>query len=676
MKKQIFTLLTLLLGVCSGAWADSEDFKYGTSTTSGSNYVGTSFTIPGTYILGNGSTKSGNMTTKGQKVKCVSNGTSKVIVINVNPGKKITEVIIHANVNANGKVGTMTDIKVDGTSATGFSSSAGNIPARNANSNGDSFDFTITDDATDNITMYFDNMGSDQMNMELFVTYETVGTQLDTPEITYVASTGMVTIGAVTNATKITYTTNGNAPTAESTTYSAPFEVEDGTVVKAIAIGTGSYASSEIATETVYRTGITCATPVIKKFNGAVAITSATPNATIKFSTNGGTTYDTYTRPFTLTADATVQAYAERENCTNSSEASEDVTVLASNKTKTIYLDYDDFTISSYTATGKTGTDAEGYVLTIGNTSKSWSSNGVNITTPDGVKHEFKLSNGAQNTLDIPNGVHVTKLTLYSFIHSDINTTANGWKEVGGTDYQTGDDDYRNVPMGAYLNADGYKTNPDVRVYDIDQTGGTITFTNAGNQLSFIIALDILEDNTTITPAKEYTTYVTPVALNFSGLELKAYVATTASSSVVTMVPVTTVPAGTPLILKKGIAASYDVPVAASATAPATNLLKVSNGVSTIGGDGVYDYILSNGKFYHASAGVLPAGKCYLHLDSAPGARELSMSFSDDETTDLSEELRVKSEEFATAIYDLQGRKVAQPTRGLYIVNGKKVVIK
>ena len=27
-------------------------------------------------------------------------------------------------------------------------------------------------------------------------------------------------------------------------------------------------------------------------------------------------------------------------------------------------------------------------------------------------------------------------------------------------------------------------------------------------------------------------------------------------------------------------------------------------------------------------------------------------------------------------VFDLQGRKVAQPTKGLYIVNGKKVVIK
>ena len=502
-------------------------------------------------------------------------------------------------------------------------------------------------------------------------------TQLDTPIITYTAATGEVSIGAVTNATKVTYTTNGSAPTADSDTYTDPFIVEDGTVVKAIAIGNGTtYSNSDVATETVYKSGITCATPVIKKFNGTVAITTATPNATIKFSTNGGTTYDTYTRPFTLTADATIQAYAMRASCTNSSEASADVTVLASNKTKTIYLDYNDFNNNTTnSATGKTGTDADGYTLAItGNIGKNWSSNNVKITTPGGEKREFKLSNGAQNTLTIPDGVHVTKFTLYSVVNSATDLSPSGWKEVGDVDYQTGDNDYKNVPMGAFTDVTGYNTNPDVRVYDIDQTGGTITFTNAGTQLFFVIALDILEAKTTITPAKEYTTYVTPAVLDFTGLELKAYVATAASNSEVTMVPVTTVPAGTPLILKKGSAASYDVPVAASATAPATNLLKASDGVSTIGGDGVYDYILSDGKFHHASAGVLPAGKCYLHLDSAPGARELSMSFEDD-TTALtlvnSEKSTVNNEYF-----DLQGRKVAQPTRGLYIVNGKKVVMK
>ena len=62
----------------------------------------------------------------------------------------------------------------------------------------------------------------------------------------------------------------------------------------------------------------------------------------------------------------------------------------------------------------------------------------------------------------------------------------------------------------------------------------------------------------------------------------------------------------------------------------------------------------------------------------AAQARGLTMVF--DETTSVSEELRVKSEEFAPATewYTLDGRKLdGKPTtKGLYIHNGRKIIIK
>ena len=53
-----------------------------------------------------------------------------------------------------------------------------------------------------------------------------------------------------------------------------------------------------------------------------------------------------------------------------------------------------------------------------------------------------------------------------------------------------------------------------------------------------------------------------------------------------------------------------------------------------------------------------------------------------DSETSLNEELRVMNEESADAVYDLTGRKInpkpstlnSQPKRGIYIINGKKVV--
>ena len=69
----------------------------------------------------------------------------------------------------------------------------------------------------------------------------------------------------------------------------------------------------------------------------------------------------------------------------------------------------------------------------------------------------------------------------------------------------------------------------------------------------------------------------------------------------------------------------------------------------------------------------LPAHKAFLAVPKGADAREF-IGF-EDMTTAISEELRMKGEEFAP-VYNLNGQRVAQPTKGLYIVNGKKVVIR
>ena len=219
-----------------------------------------------------------------------------------------------------------------------------------------------------------------------------------------------------------------------------------------------------------------------------------------------------------------------------------------------------------------------------------------------------------------------------------------------------------------------------VIVADAPSAGNSISFT-LGKESRLYVEVYCTAENINITPAKDYVTYVSPCALDFSSVDgLEAYVAIDASASSVTLAEVTTVPAGTPLVLKKGSAASYDVPVVASASAPASNLLKAGDGTTLIGGDTKYDYILSDGKFYHASpAGPVAVGKAYLHLDAAPAAdgREFLDIDIDGISTGINmvngEGLKVNGSE---TYYDLQGRRVLYPTKGLYIVNGKKVIVK
>ena len=90
-------------------------------------------------------------------------------------------------------------------------------------------------------------------------------------------------------------------------------------------------------------------------------------------------------------------------------------------------------------------------------------------------------------------------------------------------------------------------------------------------------------------------------------------------------------------------------------------------------------YVLSKvndnfGFFKLSSTKKLGAHKAYLEVAPSNNAPEY-LGF-DENTTGINEHELHESHELCGAIYDLQGRKVANPSKGLYIVNGKKVVIK
>lgn len=101
-------------------------------------------------------------------------------------------------------------------------------------------------------------------------------------------------------------------------------------------------------------------------------------------------------------------------------------------------------------------------------------------------------------------------------------------------------------------------------------------------------------------------------------------------------------------------------------------------------------YFFSNNMLYQAAdaTNTIKAFRAWFTYNGANASRELSFTI-DDETTSISEELRVKGEESDGVIYDLQGRRVRSAEAnsslftnhsslkpGVYIVNGKCVIIK
>lgn len=86
------------------------------------------------------------------------------------------------------------------------------------------------------------------------------------------------------------------------------------------------------------------------------------------------------------------------------------------------------------------------------------------------------------------------------------------------------------------------------------------------------------------------------------------------------------------------------------------------------------DYIVSGGIFKKASGGnAIKAFRAYLRQRDVSNAKTVSMLF-EDETTGIAE--LKDNVVMPTVYYDLQGRRVAAPSKGIYIVNGKKVIIK
>lgn len=188
------------------------------------------------------------------------------------------------------------------------------------------------------------------------------------------------------------------------------------------------------------------------------------------------------------------------------------------------------------------------------------------------------------------------------------------------------------------------------------------------------IKVEIVDMPLTISDASGYATFSCDRALDFSSVSgITAYTASAPANGSVTMTEVSgAVPANTGLFIK-GTASEtpYSIPVVttSSASAISGNYLHATDGNSVAAGNYVFAKQGTDVGFYVlGSATVVPKGKAYLSSTAASGAR-LSINF--DEATAISS---VKSAADENSCFDLQGRRVAQPSKGLYIINGKKVI--
>ena len=221
--------------------------------------------------------------------------------------------------------------------------------------------------------------------------------------------------------------------------------------------------------------------------------------------------------------------------------------------------------------------------------------------------------------------------------------------------------------------------------------GGYNTPTQNGAGIDYVYIMKLPSSvSVTVTDAGMATYVNSDYDLDFSATGIKAYKAKVTAKSVCKLTEVANVPAGTPVLLVKEEGATENIPVMTGAVVVSDNDLVAGTGaaVATDGGtvgevaytNMILNKVDGNVGFYFANGKTVATNRAYLHIASslAPDAeggeaRRMVMVF-DGEATGIS---TVQGEGIkANGYYNLNGQRVAAPQKGLYIVNGKKVLVK
>ena len=178
-----------------------------------------------------------------------------------------------------------------------------------------------------------------------------------------------------------------------------------------------------------------------------------------------------------------------------------------------------------------------------------------------------------------------------------------------------------------------------------------------------------------------FNTYCPTKALYFQGSEdVKAYIATAKTATQVTLTQVVgAVAPGTGLVLRGVRPNAYaDFDVVASGTQYSNNLLVGATSNIFVNSANDYVLVIKDGTVKFADTAnqyaLVVRGKAYLEIPNA-SSRSFSIVFSDMGTTAI-DAAPTADDSRERVVYNLRGQRVDNPTKGLYIVGGKKVYIK
>ena len=224
----------------------------------------------------------------------------------------------------------------------------------------------------------------------------------------------------------------------------------------------------------------------------------------------------------------------------------------------------------------------------------------------------------------------------------------------------------------------------ELTMLDIDGPTTMVTVPVPARSLNTYVLMIDRGSAATITMTDALSTYCPVYDMDFSSVEgLKAYTATGYDHGKLTVTRVQNAAAGTGLLLKGTPGATYEVPYASTAGYYTNLLIGLTTDTWVSPTEGAFTNFLlakKNGvqTFYRMTeAGIVNRGNAYLQLPTSlvgNGAAARQMHIVEDETTGVCEQTSRAHNE--GRIYNLNGQVVKEPKAGVYIMDGRKVVIR
>lgn len=266
-----------------------------------------------------------------------------------------------------------------------------------------------------------------------------------------------------------------------------------------------------------------------------------------------------------------------------------------------------------------------------------------------------------------------------------ITRNSNGWVDwpAAGTNLCTGNIDANNIIkvelpqdfVTAVTEGDG-----DGYWHEIVLWGDNLTIKAVATTKETLLSPVTTDANGFATYSSNFT-----LALNLLPAELEAYTANLSGKTLSFTQKTEAVGSGTGLLIKGAANTTYYLPAKSDATEPAYNALSANLAAQDLKStDENYIFVMKKAttagdltfKPLPTTDTAIPANKAYVTVAKSAfsAAPELTISF-DGNTTGV-ENLTPTLPKGDGAVYDLQGRKVVNPTKGLYIMNGKMVIFK